>query len=106
MSAEGICNPVRRTGFTQISNTLIENPKLSTDARWLALYLLSKPSGVAELADIRSSSGWGRDKTYKVLDELRLSSILVSNETRRDENGRFLEQPLEVRSKYGWPVLP
>lgn len=75
--------------FTAISNAICEDKGLSTEARWCLWYLLTKPSHwYVRIADIKNISGWGKEKTYKVVKELVNARYLVAVEVR-DEGGQF-----------------
>lgn len=83
-----------QTRFTSISNGLIENLDLSTDARLAQAYLLSKPEDwELRPADLRRLLGrrgrpCGRNKAYGVINELRGEGYVKA--VRIYEGGRFL----------------
>lgn len=75
--------------FTAISNAICLDETVSTDARWCLWYLLTKPvDWEVRVNDIRRVSGWGKDKTYKVVNELVGAKYLVVSQTR-DQDGQF-----------------
>lgn len=75
--------------FTAISNAICVNKGISTDARWCIWYLLTKPvDWVVRPADIQAVSGWGRDKTHRVIAELVAANYLTKSQ-ERDESGQF-----------------
>jgi len=83
----------RNAHYTAVSNSLIDHPSLSPDARIALIYLLSKPDDwQLQIGDLRRVLGTGdrpcgRDKAYKVLKELRESAYVVAVEELR--SGRF-----------------
>jgi len=75
--------------FTAISNAICLDESISTDARWCIWYLLTKPvDWQVRINDIRRVSGWGKDKTYKIVNELVAARYLVVSQQRGDA-GRF-----------------
>lgn len=75
--------------YTAISNEICCNTALSTDARWCLWYLLTKPQEwEVRVADIQNVSGWGRDKTKKIISELVAARYVVKRQ-ERDGNGHF-----------------
>lgn len=75
--------------WTQAPKAIVENEKLTVEARWLLVYLLGKPDGwTVRPADIQNKSGWGRDKTRQHIRELVGTGYLLED-LARDEEGRF-----------------
>lgn len=83
----------RNARYTTISNFLIDHPSLSPDARIVLIYLLSKPDDwQLQIGDLRrvlgtGSKPCGRDKAYKVVNELKTTAYIVAVEELRA--GRF-----------------
>jgi hypothetical protein len=83
----------RNAHYTAISNSLIDHPSLSPDARIALIYLLSKPDDwQLQIRDLRRVLGTGdrpcgRDKAYKVVKELKESAYVIAVEELR--SGRF-----------------
>lgn len=77
------------SNFTAIPNSIIENRELSAEARWVLIYLLSKPKDwVVRVADIRAAGNYGRDKVYSLLKEL-VEARYVEKVQDRNEDGSF-----------------
>lgn len=75
--------------FTAISNAICVDESISTDARWCLWYLLTKPvDWEVRVNDIRRVSGWGKNKTYNVVNELIAAKYLVVSQNR-SEGGQF-----------------
>lgn len=75
--------------FTAISNGVCVDTSISTDARWCLWYLLTKPEDwEVRINDVRQVSGWGRDKAYKVVNELVAAKYLVVSQLRAND-GQF-----------------
>lgn len=79
--------------YTTISNSIIDHPTLSPDARLALIYLLSKPANwelrIADLQRLLGTRGKprGRDKAYAVVDELKASAYIVAEQQKHQ--GRF-----------------
>lgn len=85
--------------FTQIPNSLLEDKRLSWEARGLLSYLLSKPSGwTVRMGDLIKKSPAGRDATYVILRELKAAGYLEFCR-RRDDDGVW-------HSKYVYDEVP
>ena len=89
MSGEAtIRRGVRNARYSAIPNHVLEDTRLSMDARWLLCYLLSKPDNwTVVVGDIVNKGGCGRDKARKMIAEL-LETGYAERELTRDE-GRF-----------------
>lgn len=75
--------------YTAIPNEVITNTNLTIEARWLLVYLLSKPhSWIVRIEDIRRVGGIGRDKGYSLLKELVDAGYVQKHETRT-EDGQY-----------------
>lgn len=75
--------------YTAIPNEAVTNTKLSIEARWLLIYLLTKPNNwVVRVGDIRNSGGIGRDKAYALMKELCDAGYIEKRESR-SEDGQF-----------------
>jgi hypothetical protein len=74
----------RNSRYTSISNDIIDHSTLSPDARIALMYLLSKPDDWRlQVNDLRRVLGTGdkpcgRNKTYEVIRELKLSAYVVA----------------------------
>ena len=67
----------KKNGFTQISNSVFENEKLSYRAKGLIGYLLSRPNNWKfNKTDLVRRSTEGRDAVYKAIDELKEQGYL------------------------------
>lgn len=78
-----------RGGWTSVPNSLLRSPKLSMEARWLWSYFNShsdnfKPS----FATIQAAAGCGRDRLYKILNEL-IEAGLLHREQEEQVGGKF-----------------
>lgn len=75
---------------------ICNNASLSTDARWFLWYLLTNQvNDLICVGTIQSVSGWGRDKTYKVIKELIAARHLVKHQ-ERGERGQFVSNFYDV----------
>jgi hypothetical protein len=81
-----------RRNFTIVSNPTITDSRLSWEARGLLVYLLSKPDhwkvNVKHL--ISESPSAGREKIYRILNELEAAGYITQEQTRC-EGGEFSE---------------
>lgn len=89
MSGEAtIRRGVRNARYSTIPNHVLEDTRLSMDARWLLCYLLSKPDNwTVVVGDIIKRGGCGRDKARKMIAEL-VETGYMERDQPRDE-GRF-----------------
>ena len=75
--------------YTAIPNEVVTNTNLSIEARWLLVYLLTKPHAwIVRIEDIRRVGGIGRDKGYSLLRELVDAGYVQKQETRT-EDGQY-----------------
>lgn len=75
--------------FFALSNDLVNDANLSFDAVGLAAYLLAKPHDwEISLTNLKKRGGIGKDKTYRILNELEKAGYL-SRTRRRDSGGRL-----------------
>lgn len=83
----------QRTGnYALIPNSVAEDSRLSFEARGLLCYLLAKPNNwKVVLRDIQEAGGIGRDKTYRLLKELREVGY-VTLDIKRGPGNRIEEQ--------------
>ena len=89
------------SNFTAIPNAIIDNRELSAEARWVLIYLLSKPKDwVVRVTDIRAAGNLGRDKVYSLMKEL-VEARYVEKIQGRKEDGSYgdaeylvVDQPL------------
>lgn len=89
MSSEAtIRRGVRNARYSAIPNHVLEDTRLSMDARWLLCYLLSKPDNwTVVVGDIINKGGCGRDKVRKMIAELVDTGYAERDQTR--DEGRF-----------------
>jgi predicted transcriptional regulator len=78
----------QKTPYTSISRVLLQDPRLTFEARGLASYLLSKPDNWEIDVDalIRESPA-GRDAIYRIIKELCNEGYLIREKYR--ERGKF-----------------
>jgi len=82
----------RADNFAIIPNHVAEDMRLSFEARGVLCYLLAKPDDWRiNAADIQRQGGFGRDKCYRIIKELRDVGYLVLR-FLRDEKGRTCGQ--------------
>lgn len=75
--------------FTQISNTLVNDTRLSLKAKGLYLYLASKPdSWDFYIAEIASKNDDGEESVKSGLKELEKNGYLIRHQ-RRKADGKF-----------------
>ena len=78
------------TPYTIIPNKTIQSEDLTLEALGLLIYLLSKPEGwIVRAKDVQNRFGIGRDKAYRIINELIEKCYLERHEVR-DEQGKFL----------------
>lgn len=87
----------RERPYFCMSRAAAQDKRLSLEARGLMAYLLSKPDDwEISPADIQREGGWGRDKTRRVINELKEHGYLVAEQTRTKEaNGKEVYGPNE-----------
>ena len=100
----------RNTGFTMVSNEVINNAELSWKAKGLFCYLNSKPDGWQfYLSDIKNRSSDGTASISAGLKELEEAGVLTRNK-RRGEGGQVeydyevCNSPIEVEPKEEEPM--
>ena len=83
-----IRNAKQKNPYTSISRVLLQDPKLTFEARGLASYVLSKPDNWEIDVDalIRESPA-GRDAIYRMIKELCVQGYLIREKYR--ERGKF-----------------
>jgi hypothetical protein len=68
----------KHSNYSAISNAVIENHRLSWEARGLLIYILSKPNNSrAETADLARRSAGGGDEVQRIFGELETFGYLV-----------------------------
>lgn len=76
--------------YTQVSNTVLQNPRLSLQAKGLYSYLLSLPKDwIIYKKELCEHSGNGRDSTYNAFNELVGIGIIQVVEMRDISSGQF-----------------
>ena len=79
----------KKNGFTQVSNTMLENSNLSWKAKGLLCYMLSRPDNWKfNKADLYKKATEGRDAMQKGLDELKELGYLHIY-PQKDEKGKI-----------------
>ncbi len=83
--------------YTQIHNNIIDNPTLSGKAKWILIYLLSKPGDwqVVEV-DIKNHCTDGRDSIRSGVHELMLAGYIKRGQRQRNELGQVKAYTYEV----------
>lgn len=85
--------------YVMIRKATIEDSSLSWEARGILAYLLAKPNDwKIQVSDLIRQSPGGRDKTYRILKELRDSGYVEYRENR-NELGRVTETEYMVSEK-------
>lgn len=82
----------KRSGdFAMIPNAVANDERLSFETRGLLCYLLAKPHDWrVQVKDIQKVGSVGRDKAYRMLQELRAAGYLTVTEVR-GPGGKFVE---------------
>ncbi|WP_199562609.1 hypothetical protein [Pelagibacterium lacus] len=76
----------RSENFALIPNALADDERLSFEARGLLVYLLAKPDNWSvSINDLRAQGGIGRDKAYKLINEL-IEGGYISRDRCTDES--------------------
>jgi hypothetical protein len=79
----------KKNGFTQISNILIEDSRLSWKAKGILMYLMSRPDNwKVNKTDLQKKAVEGRDSVQSGLDELKELGYLHIYQ-KNNENGQF-----------------
>jgi hypothetical protein len=101
-----IRNKKQKNPYTSISRVLLQDPKLTFEARGLASYVLSKPDNWEIDVDalIRESPA-GRDAIYHMIRELCVQGYLIREKYR--ERGKFqyrytLYESKELAANHTW----
>lgn len=82
----------RTENYAIIPNSVTEDNRLSFEARGVLCYLLAKPNNwQIQITDLQKQGGFGRDKAYKILKELRSVGYL-SLEVTRNEKAQITSQ--------------
>lgn len=75
------------------SRASAQDEQLTYEARGLLFYLLSKPDDwVIRIDDLRRA-GCGRDKVYRIIDELVKAGYMTPRSKRQDDKGRWIWTP-------------
>lgn len=80
----------RSSNYAIVPNAVADDTRLSFEARGVLVYLLAKPHDwKIRISDLRKQ-GLGRDKAYRILDQLQRAGY-IERVQRRGENGRHAE---------------
>lgn len=94
----------RREGYTTIARAALQDNRLSFAARGLLAYLLSKPDDWdVRLTDIQRAGHIGRDKAYRLIDELQQAGYISERQRTRMPGGQWSYTPYYV---YEMPISP
>ncbi len=86
-----------RDRFTVISNSVLEDGRLSWDARGILCYLLSKPTGwQVRIAELQKAGNCGRDKIQRIMRELRAAGYVTDYYGRDPVTGKVCGQTIVV----------
>lgn len=81
-----IRGPRKTEKFTIVSNTIIEDTRLSFKARGVLIYILSKPDNwVVRVEQIAKANGCGRDSLQSALREIEAAGYLTRTKTRNPQ---------------------
>lgn len=76
------------SNFTVIPNAIATDARLSIEARWLMVYLLSRPDEwELQIGDIQAVGSVGRDKAYRMVSEC-VAAGYIERVNERDLQGR------------------
>lgn len=85
--------------YRMISRSAMEDDRLTFEARGILAYILVKPDNWrVQVADLRRAGNMGRDKTYRILNEL-IAFGYVIRESGRNEDGTIGETVYRVNEK-------
>jgi len=83
--------------YTQVHNNIIDNPSLSGKAKWILIYLLSKPENWQVFErDITNHCTDKRDSIRSGIHELMTAGYIVRGERQRNERGHLKGYEYEV----------
>lgn len=86
-----------QTGFTQVPNHILQNPKTTAKAKWLHCYLLSRPDNwVFYMSEIEKNTKDGRGVIESAMKEL-IDAGYVIRTSQRDNKGRFKNYHYHIR---------
>jgi hypothetical protein len=86
----------RSDRFAIIPNAVAEDSRISFEARGVLCYLLAKPHNwQVQIADIQKAGGIGRDKVYRILNELKDAGYIKVT-IKRDEQARIVSHDYVV----------
>ena len=75
--------------YTQVHNNIIDNPDMSGKAKWILIYLLSKPENWSVYEkDISNHCTDGRDSIRSGIKEL-MDAGYIARQQQRDKLGKF-----------------
>lgn len=80
--------PIR--DYTTLHNSLINDDRLSFEAKGVAAYLLSKPADwIIRRADLMKMGRCGKDKVTRIISELKQTGY-IKTESRQGQDGKLL----------------
>lgn len=81
----------REHPYTMVPRRIIEDTRLSWEARAVLIYLISKPNGwETRVDDLMARGDAGRDKVHRILRELVDAGYMTRNRRQHDESGRWI----------------
>lgn len=84
----------RENNYAIIPNSIMEDDRLSFEARGLLAYILTRPDNwIFRTEHLKKVTGFGRDKCQRLIREI-LDLGYGKRETKHDENGHFQGQEL------------
>ena len=87
----------RRDGFTIVPNHILEDDRLSFEARGVLCYLLTRPDDwTVRVDNLQSVTGYGRDKCRRMITEIIESGYGKREPVIDQKTGRFEGQELVI----------
>ena len=84
----------RENNYTIVPNSILEDDRMSFEARGLLTYILTRPDHwEVQTAQLQEVTGFGRDKCQRLVREI-LECGYGKRETKHDEKGQFIGQEL------------
>lgn len=92
--------PIGDLPYTTFANALLNDESLSADALGVLVYLLSKPGNWRVLpGPLGKRFGCGRDKIYRIMNELIEAGYAERYQTRDDDTGAFSDRNYMVSNE-------